>query len=316
MHRTMRVLGVCLSVAFVLLAGSMALAQNTADDKIAKSFQVGPGGTLTVDADLGTIEVQSAEGNQVAVDVIFKSESWSTRRLKEFIKEFQVDFRQTGNDVLVTAEYERHSNFWDSIGRRVQVRFVATVPKKYNVDLHTSGGSISVDDLEGEVRSETSGGSLKFGTIQGPIFGKTSGGSIRLEGCDGTADVKTSGGSIHLGKVKGDVNAHTSGGSINVQEMTGAVNASTSGGFIRVTLTEQPKENCRLTTSGGSITVDVAEKIGLNVDASTSGGHVSTDFPITVQGKLDNHALQAKINGGGPELYLHTSGGSIHLSKM
>jgi len=47
------------------------------------------------------------------VDVIFKSESWSDRRLKEFRKEFQVDIGQTGNDVTVTAQYEHHHfDFW------------------------------------------------------------------------------------------------------------------------------------------------------------------------------------------------------------
>jgi len=29
---------------------------------------------------------------------------------------------------------------------------------------------------------------------------------------------------------------------------------------------------------------------------------------VTVQGKIDTHALRAEINGGGPELFLRTSG--------
>ena len=34
---------------------------------------------------------------------------------------------------------------------------------------------------------------------------------------------------------------------------------------------------------------------------------------VTIQGKINRRELKAKINGGGPELYLHTSGGSIYI---
>jgi hypothetical protein len=49
-----------------------------------------------------------------------------------------------------------------------------------------------------------------------------------------------------------------------------------------------------------------------------SGGHVANDFPVTVkaQGELKRSALQGKINGGGPLVWLRTSGGNIHIEKM
>ena len=68
-----------------------------------------------------------------------------------------------------------------------------------------------------------------------------------------------------------------------------------------------------MTTSGGGIDVYLVKDVKVSVDASTSGGHVSTDFPITVQGKLQSSKLKGEINGGGPQLYLRTSGGSIDI---
>ena len=53
----------------------------------------------------------------------------------------------------------------------------------------------------------------------------------------------------------------------------------------------------------------------LDVDAKTSGGSVSTDFPVTVMGELKRSALKGKINAGGPQMYLRTSGGNIRLLK-
>ena len=55
--------------------------------------------------------------------------------------------------------------------------------------------------------------------------------------------------------------------------------------------------------------------MAVDVDAHASGGHVETDIPVTVQGEISRSTLKAKINGGGPELYLRTSGGSIHIKK-
>jgi len=84
---------------------------------------------------------------------------------------------------------------------------------------------------------------------------------------------------------------------------------------VTATISSQPKSRCSLSTSGGSITVTLAPDIAMDVNAHASGGHVSTDFPVTIQGKIERSSLQAKINGGGPELYLRTSGGGIHIKK-
>jgi len=70
-------------------------------------------------------------------------------------------------------------------------------------------------------------------------------------------------------------------------------------------------------TSGGNITIAMAERIAVDVDASTSGGRVSTDFPIAtiVQGEQKKNELRGKINGGGPLVKAHTSGGNVRLEK-
>jgi hypothetical protein len=213
-------------------------------------------------------------------------------------------------------------------------QFVISVPHQYNVDLHTSGGSIAVEELEGRVRSRAAGGSLRFGRIHGPVWGKTSGGSIALAGCVGPAEVETSGGSIHIGDVDGDVIARTSGGSIriaratgrvvaetsggsiDVAEVWGAIDAATSGGSVTARLARQPQGSSRLETSGGNVVVFLAEMIGVEVDAKTSGGRVTTELPVMVQREFSKTALQAKINAGGPKLTLRTSGGNIYLNPL
>ncbi|OGB99042.1 hypothetical protein A2V82_04880 [candidate division KSB1 bacterium RBG_16_48_16] len=324
----------------LFLAGIFALfvfsqvATADVEKTINKSFQVHEGGTLTVESDLGSIKVSSAPGDEVRIELIQKVETSSERKAERILRDLDVRFEKRGDDVTVIAEYERNEGFFNWGRNPLKLEYIISVPSVYNVALKTSGGSISVDDLEGTVNAHTSGGSLSFGNINGPVDGKTSGGSISLDGCDGPALVRTSGGSITLGDVNGDVDARTSGGSINitqakgsvvaktsggsinVKEVMGNIDASTSGGSVTAHLTTQPTNDCRLTTSGGSVNVYMTEDVKVNLDAKTSGGKVRTDFPVTIQGDIHPSSLQAEVNGGGPELYLRTSGGNIHLYRL
>ncbi len=305
------------ALMILFLLGCATVFAAPAEKKIQDSFKVKPGGLLTIEADMGSIEVKTGKTNEVNVEVLFEKRSGSTGRFDSIVEDFKVEMNQVKDDVNVILEYPERlrTSFWDSAGRYVRVRFIVKVPEKYNVNLQTAGGSISVDDLTGEVVTATSGGSLKFGAIKGAVNGKTSGGSIALTECEGDVSVRTSGGSISIGKVKGTVDAHTSGGSIRVDEVFGDINAGTSGGSVTAQISRQPENKCVLKTSGGTITVYLASDIKVDLDARTSGGRVHTDFPITIQGKIDSRVLQAEINGGGPELNLRTSGGSIYIKE-
>ncbi|RKU05946.1 hypothetical protein C6502_20890 [Candidatus Poribacteria bacterium] len=319
----------------VLFAG-LTIADAAVENNIERSFQVTPGGRLTVDSDRGSIEVRAADRDQVDVKIerkVKRGRKWS---VEEVLEDLPITFDHSDGGVTIRAKYgEKNSWPWNRERNRLGVKFLITVPQRYNVDLKTLGGGISVADLAGEVRSQTSGGSLRIGSIKGPVWGRTSGGSIKLEGTQGDADVKTSGGKITIGsvagavqaktsggsisidKATGGVNAKTSGGSITVEEVMGSINAKTSGGSIKAYISRQPEGDCSLETSGGSVTAYLVEDIGVDVEARTSGGSVSTDVPIAtvVQGKVRKNRLQGAINGGGPLLKLRTSGGSIRLRK-
>ena len=61
------------------------------------------------------------------------------------------------------------------------------------------------------------------------------------------------------------------------------------------------------------MTVYLAKGIKVDVNAKTSGGNVRCEMPIMVQGLLGKNEVNGKINGGGPQLYLRTSGGSVRI---
>ncbi len=320
-----------------LLWAASALAAGDVEDRLAQSYQVKAGGKFVLEADRGSIEVTSASGDQVAIEVLRKVTGESRAGAESVLKNHEVQFAQDGDTVRVHAEMNSGwISGWSGKGRNLQVRFLISVPKQFNVDLKTAGGSIKVADLTGHARSRTSGGSLNFGQIEGPIVGRTAGGSINVAGCKGDVDIRTSGGSIHLGEIDGNITAQTSGGSLSVKqskgktvvktsggnidvaEVKGSLEAITSGGSITASVADQPSGDCRLETSGGSIKVSLSDKVAVDVDAKTSGGGVKTELPVAVivHGEHKPNRLQGKINGGGPMLSLHTSGGGIFLQKQ
>lgn len=307
--------------ALLTLSGA-ALAAINHDFDVAAD-----GGKLVVEAEGARLNVRGGSGNQVRVAISRGSDD-----ADEIEDDYDIEFSQRGDSVTVTLEHRRGWSFSNWFSKSLVVEI--DLPTRFDVDLRSSGGSVTVRDLIGNTRAQTSGGSLRFEDVDGPIYGRTSGGSIYLEGTTGDADVVTSGGSIRIGKVDGAINARTSGGSIsieqaggpvfaktsggsiNVGEVQGAIEASTSGGKISAKIVAQPNADSKLTTSGGSVTVYLEPSIAVALDARTSGGRVHNDLPIALQGSTSKTKMVGNLNGGGPKLTLRSSGGSVNVRAL
>jgi len=282
---------------FLLLTLSASFIFAEIEEKKTKTFDVKNGGKLVMNVERGSINIIAKSGSKMIVEVIKKAKTSSNEKAKKLFDNYKLEFKKKGNDVHIDGEFVKKIKRLFS-NNKFYLKFIITLPSKYDLDLRTSGGSISVSDLEGEIKAKTSGGSLKFNSVIGNVNAKTSGGSIRI------------------GKVKGEVKVHTSGGGIYVEEVMGTIIAGTSGGSIKAYISKQPNADCSLKTSGGSINISLAKELKLNLYARTSGGGISTDFPIIVKGKLSKNKLETAINGGGPELTLKTSGGNIRIKKI
>jgi DUF4097 and DUF4098 domain-containing protein YvlB len=310
------------ATALAIAACCLLATAPVAAETFEHTYDTGPGGHLEVDTDVGSIEVRTSSSAS-GVEVRVETSGSNTEK-------FSVEFDQSGDNPVVRGVYKRSRSLFG--GSSPRVRFRITVPERYNVDLQTSGGSIEVDDLEGKVQADTSGGSLSFGNIDGTVRAKTSGGSIELDGSTGDVELRTSGGSLQVGDVNGDLQAHTSGGSITIGRVRGETNAETSGGSIKIRgaagtlnarssggsvtayLSAQPDGDSRLSTSGGSVTVYLADGISVDIEAKTSGGRIHNDFDLDNEHK-SRRSLSGSLNGGGPQLYLSSSGSVSILRK-
>jgi hypothetical protein len=281
-----------------------ALPILASDLEITRSFDARPGGRLVVDAEATSVEVRSGSGDEVTVRVARKGSSRTP-----IADDYNVDVTQSGDTVSLKIDQKKRWGW--GLGNR-GLEAVITVPTEFDADIDTSGGSVSVEDLRGDVKVDTSGGSVELGDIDGRVGVDTSGGSIRIRAVSGDAALDTSGGSITVERADASVDAKTSGGSITIREIAGAIRAKTSGGSIQVTLTETPGADSELDTSGGGISVKLAAGVALDLDAQASGGSLTTDLEIAVKEKSRTR-LVGSIGGGGPSMVLRSSGGGVRV---
>jgi DUF4097 and DUF4098 domain-containing protein YvlB len=271
------------AIAVVLLAASSAGAAQKSFDR---TFTVAPGGSLIVDSDSASVHVSGGDTNQVTVHM-------SARGSDEDLANMKLDAFQKDNGVTVTMRRaEKHSWFnWSSWNGDGQI--VVTVPRHYEIKVHTGGGSIELADTVGAADLDTSGGNITAKNVNGNVEARTSGGGI-------TADT-----------IRGDVDADTSGGGVRLLNIDGKIRGHSSGGSVRVSLVGINR-GISATTSGGSVEVIVPRTSTGNVDATTSGGGITSELPIAATVLKDGH-LEGPLNGGGAPIEAHTSGGGISL---
>ncbi len=252
-----------------LALGVVQLHAATISSDLKKAFQVSAGGTLAMEVDRGSITVATGDGSEVNIEVKRSLSGVSDAKAQEIFSNHEITFEQENNRVVVKAKYKSGSKGWFGQDQnKLQVKYLVSMPKRFNVDLATAGGNISVGDLDGVAKIKTSGGNIDLAEVTGKTEAQTAGGNIKLKSGGDEAVLKTSGGNIQIGKAGGETKATTAGGNIAVDTAEKKLSVRTSGGNIKLgTLRGETEAD----TAGGSITIQTSEA---NVVAKTSGGNI------------------------------------------
>jgi DUF4097 and DUF4098 domain-containing protein YvlB len=146
---------------------------------------------------------------------------------------------------------------------------------------------------------------------------ETVNGGVDVTGRYGRAEVGTTNGSVTVKDASGELEADTTNGEVRVSRFEGRIKADTTNGDIRLESVTF-KDGLSAETTNGSIKLGIVSSEGLNADlrASVTNGHITVDFPITLQNlRQSRRRIEGRIGQGGPEISLHTTNGSINLTK-
>jgi hypothetical protein len=303
---------ILLSILFLGVQASAEAQTRTLNESDAysiKTFTASPGEKLEVRTSGGSIQVYGTDGNEVKVEMYVRRNSTFLSPSDDDLSTYDVDINQSRG--VVRASAVRRSGVQNILSSRsnLSISFVVSIPNSFNIDISTSGGSIRVSDLDGDLVAQTSGGSIRMANLNGKINFRTSGGSITAEEIHGAIDARTSGGSIRVTNASGKISMRTSGGSMTFENIQGELEAHTSGGSIRANIAELSGD-LSLKTSGGSITARIPKDIGANLDIR--GDRVNVPLN-NFSGNSSRNRINGTMNGGGHTIVLSTSGGRVNL---
>jgi len=126
-------------------------------------------------------------------------------------------------------------------------------------------------------------------------------------------ELETTNGAIEVNGVSGMLKVETTNGHIRLDRCAGNVDASTTNGRVTAELlsVDRTRSN-RLTTTNGKIVLTVPSSLSAQIDASTTNGSIDSEIAVATH-SVGRHSLRGTINGGGAELRLRTTNGSIEI---
>ena len=296
----------------------------------------------------GSISVAGVN-NDFKIEVYVTGNNNKTNLTKDEIQarineKYDLNVSVSNNKLTASAKPKKNMNDWKD---GLSFSFKLFVPANVAAELKTSGGSINLNNLSGQLDFTTSGGSLHLDKITGNTNGRTSGGSIHVfnskndiqlttsggsieaKNCEGTLNLTTSGGSLSLTDLKGNIKAitsggsingnsierelvtHTSGGSIHLNDLSCSLETSTSGGNIHIAILN-PGKYIKISNSAGNVDLQLPKNKG--VDLNLNANKINTGTLESFNGKMNDEQVVGKLNGGGIPVTVNAGSGKINLA--
>ncbi len=172
--------------------------------------------------------------------------------------------------------------------------------------------AIQTPDARG-LQLRSSNGSITVQNLRGMAYAKTSNGSITVNGQQGAVDAKTSNGKIKVEGAQGSAKLESSNGSITARGIAGAVDAVTSNGSVEVALGSGSSGPIQVRSSNGSVNVSVGGLQG-ELQLKTSNGKLKFGEGLpgrVVERSKKSALLQFGVEASPASSTLRTSNGSI-----
>lgn len=129
-------------------------------------------------------------------------------------------------------------------------------------------------------------------------------------------DLDTKNGGISIDGVSGRIRFETTNGGVSIDELAGDVKGRTTNGGISVRLNGDTWQGSGLdvVTTNGGVTMRIPEGYSARLETGTVNGGLRIDFPITVQGRIDDE-ISTDLGDGGPTIKARTTNGGVVIRR-
>jgi DUF4097 and DUF4098 domain-containing protein YvlB len=142
-------------------------------------------------------------------------------------------------------------------------------------------------------------------------------GPVNLDGLYGTAHVNAGNGPVVINGFDGSLEAQTGNGPLTASGRFEGLQLRSGNGplDLRVDSGSKLESDWHIETGNGSVSVKLPQDVSADLSLYTGSGPLSFDLPIEKR-VLGKHSMEAKLNGGGPELSITTGHGPVSIDRL
>ncbi len=180
----------------------------------------------------GYVEVSAWDRDEVEIIAYKKVKADDEEDAAKYLSEVEIEIDDDEDVIAVDVDFPDKSGkndgffswIFSSGGTNSSVAFKIKVPRKFNVDVHSTNGSVSVTECNGRIQLKTINGKITADNVSGSVSAKSTNGKIKvnLRAIDSEEEMslQTTNGSITLympADVKADLEARTTNGRIDCE---------------------------------------------------------------------------------------------------
>jgi DUF4097 and DUF4098 domain-containing protein YvlB len=128
-------------------------------------------------------------------------------------------------------------------------------------------------------------------------------------------DAHSVSGNVSVVGAEGRVRAGSVSGDVRMERLrASSVKATSVSGDVVVGVEALTGDGpLTFTSVSGNVTAELPKGIDADVTMRTVSGSLDSDFPLTLNGRVNRHSLEARIGRGGRELEVRTVSGDVRL---
>lgn len=299
MRRTRRTAPLAALALSVALAADGSPLHAQAGD-LSATGRVSSGGWLRVSSGNGPMEVIPGGGDQVQI----VGERMATRGGSR--DPVRLEVLNVGGDMVVCAVTD-YSECTDE-GIRSTERRRDGGPEPVRFTIHVPAGT--------NVRLLTGNGELSLGAVVGDVVASTGNGDVRILGTSGTVRASSGNGALEIDGASGPVEASTGNGRIEARTASGPVSATTGNGRIVVEMASIAGDgDLEFRTGSGEIELILPDGIDAELVSQLGNGTVSSDFPLMLEGRMNQRNFRAMLGDGGRRISVSSGNGDLVLRR-